>query len=57
MIALVGLWWWQGHQADQQELVSMASQDIGRKIVRKKNTNTIESPLSTLDNNSPSSEG
>ncbi|MEX5486580.1 cytoskeleton protein RodZ [Proteus mirabilis] len=55
MIALVGLWWWQGHQADQQELVSMASQDIGQNS--PENTNTIESPLSTLDNNSPSSEG
>ncbi|WP_193017535.1 RodZ domain-containing protein, partial [Proteus sp. FME41] len=47
----VGVWWWQGHQADQQELVSMASQDIGQN----ENINTINSPLAaTLDNPSVS---
>lgn len=49
MIALVGVWWWQGHQADQQELVSMASQDIGQNSTQE-STNTIDSPLTTLDN-------
>lgn len=55
MVALVGVWWWQGHQADQQELVSMASQDIGQNSTQE-NTNTIDSPLATLDN-TPTSEG
>lgn len=55
MIALVGVWWWQGHQADQQELVSMASQDIGQNSTQE-STNTIDSPLTTLDN-TPVSEG
>lgn len=53
MIALVGVWWWQGHQADQQELVSMASQDVGQNSTQE-NTNTIDSPLATLDNTSTS---
>ena len=53
MVALVGVWWWQGHQADQQELVSMASQDIGQNSTQE-NTNTVDSPLATLDNTSTS---
>ncbi|WP_342639862.1 cytoskeleton protein RodZ [Proteus faecis] len=53
MVALVGVWWWQGHQADQQELVSMASQDIGQNSTQE-NTNTINSSLVTSDNTSTS---
>ncbi|WP_109396389.1 cytoskeleton protein RodZ [Proteus faecis] len=53
MVALVGVWWWQGHQADQQELVSMASQDIGQNSTQE-NTNTIDPSLVTSDNTSTS---
>ena len=53
MVALVGIWWWQGHQADQQELVSMASQDIGQSSAQE-NTNPIDSSLVTSDNTSTS---
>lgn len=49
LVALVGAWWWQGHQADQQNLVSMASQDVGQNN-QHEDTNEIDSPLSTLDN-------
>lgn len=56
MVALVGVWWWQGHQADQQELVSMASQDIEQNS-QQEHTNTIDSPLSDLDNTATSEGG
>ncbi|UAX00720.1 cytoskeleton protein RodZ [Proteus terrae] len=56
MVAFVGVWWWQGHQADQQELVSMASQDIGQNSTQE-NTNTIDSPLATTLDNTSTSEG
>ncbi|HCH49712.1 MAG TPA: cytoskeleton protein RodZ [Proteus sp.] len=55
MVAFVGVWWWQGHQADQQELVSMASQNI-EKNNSQESSNTINSPLASLDN-TPVSEG
>ncbi|WP_100158409.1 cytoskeleton protein RodZ [Proteus columbae] len=53
MVALVGVWWWQGHQADQQELVSMASQDVGQNSTQE-TPNTIDPPIATLDNTSTS---
>lgn len=56
MVAFVGVWWWQGHQADQQELVSMASQDIGQNSTQE-NTNTIDSPLAATLDNTSTSEG
>lgn len=49
LIALVGVWWWQGHQADQQELNSMASQDVTQQSPQN-DINAIDSPLATLDN-------
>ncbi|MEQ4923209.1 cytoskeleton protein RodZ [Proteus hauseri] len=55
MVALVGVWWWQGHQADQQELVSMASQNIEQNN-QAESSNSIDSPVITSDN-TPVSEG